>query len=450
MKNEYCTFFLLLLFYFLTHFPVIFLATFFHLSIIHYHSLVTLNICILLTFKQVLEHHSGVSTQFKLKRSQDLISVHEAEYGSAQQAKKALMCLPTATPQTSLLYSQQMPMKNLYSQFPAGLLDTQSIQSLDTCPLLLQTASLPSLSHIGLPHSLVCSFAHFRLFRTLLSPFSYPFLSRQSFCPIEIHSTSTDSHLANAIVLQESAVLHSASEPPMEMRIDTSKHFHVFVGDLSKDVSNELLKSTFTKFGEVSEAKVIRDVQTQKSKGYGFVSFPNKQNAENAIAGMNGKWIGKRAVRTNWAARKNSEENRDKLTFEQVFNSTKADNTSVYVGNISQQTTDADLRDLFSTYGDIAEVRIFKTQRYAFVRYEKKECATKAIMEMNGKEMAGNQVRCSWGRTQAVPNQALNPLPIDLSSLMMPTMLPTTIPLIQNPFLNYEPATLLYSSFPQW
>lgn len=82
--------------------------------------------------------------------------------------------------------------------------------------------------------------------------------------------------------------------------------------------------------------------------------------------------------------------------------------------------------------------------------------------------MAGNQVRCSWGRTQAVvinnqlsnalkitvfnlqPNQALNPLPIDLSSLMMPTMLPTTIPLIQNPFLNYEPATLLYSSFPQW
>ncbi|UMM40690.1 hypothetical protein L5515_017216 [Caenorhabditis briggsae] len=347
----------------------------------------------------------GVSQGIKLKRTQDLISVHDADYVSSQhQAKKALMCLPAAKPPTPMLYSQQLPLKNLYTQFPAGLLDTHgaTIPSLDTCPLLLQTASLPSLSHIGLPHSL------------------------------------------------ESSVLHSASEPPMEMRIDTSKHFHVFVGDLSKDVSNELLKSTFQKFGEVSEAKVIRDAQTQKSKGYGFVSFPNKQNAENAISGMNGKWIGKRAVRTNWAARKNSEENRDKLTFEQVFNSTKADNTSVYVGNISPQTTDADLRDSFSTYGDIAEVRVFKTQRYAFVRYEKKECATKAIMEMNGKELAGNQVRCSWGRTQAVPNQALNPLPIDLSSLMMPTMMPTTIPLIQNPFLNYEPATLLYSSFPQW
>ncbi|EFP05033.1 hypothetical protein CRE_03259 [Caenorhabditis remanei] len=358
------------------------------------------------------------------------------------------MCLPSGKPPTPMLYSQQIPLKNLYSQFSAGLLDTHgaTIPSLDSCPLLLQTASLPSLSHIGLPHSLVCSFAHFRLFLTPFFLFSF----LQSFSPIDIHSTSTDSHLANAILLQESAVLHSASEPPMEMRIDTSKHFHVFVGDLSKDVSNELLKSTFQKYGEVSEAKVIRDAQTQKSKGYGFVSFPNKQNAENAIAGMNGKWIGKRAVRTNWAARKNSEENRDKLTFEQVFNSTKADNTSVYVGNISQQTTETDLRESFSTYGDIAEVRVFKTQRYAFVRYDKKECATKAIMEMNGKELTGNQVRCSWGRTQAVPSQALNPLPIDLSSLMMPTMMPTTIPMMQNPFLNYEPTTLLYSSFPQW
>uniref|UniRef100_A0A8R1DR20 RRM domain-containing protein n=2 Tax=Caenorhabditis japonica TaxID=281687 RepID=A0A8R1DR20_CAEJA len=329
--------------------------------------------------------------------------MHDADYGGA---KKALMCLPSAKPPTPLLYSQPSPLKHLYSQFP-GLLEAHnaaSIPSLDTCPLLLQAASLPSLSHIGLSHPL------------------------------------------------ESTVMHSASEPPMpmEMRIDTSKHFHVFVGDLSKDVSNDLLKSSFLKFGEVSEAKVIRDSQTQKSKGYGFVTFPNKQHAESAIAGMNGKWIGKRAVRTNWAARKNSEENRDKLTFEQVFNSTKADNTSVYVGNISQQTTDTDLRESFASYGDIAEVRVFKTQKYAFVRFEKKECATKAIMEMNGKELAGNIVRCSWGKTQAVPNQALNPLPIDLSSLLMPSMMSTSIPIIQNPFLNYEPTTLLYSSFPQW
>lgn len=46
------------------------------------------------------------------------------------------------------------------------------------------------------------------------------------------------------------------------------------------------------------------------------------------------------------------------------------------------------------------EVRIFKSQGYAFVRFEKKEDATKAIMEMNGKAVANSAIRCSWGRTQ--------------------------------------------------
>lgn len=67
-----------------------------------------------------------------------------------------------------------------------------------------------------------------------------------------------------------------------------------------------------------SEAKIIRDATTQKSKGYGFVSFPVKEHAEKAIEAMQGQWIGKRAIRTNWATRRSAEEARDKLTFEQV------------------------------------------------------------------------------------------------------------------------------------
>ena len=128
---------------------------------------------------------------------------------------------------------------------------------------------------------------------------------------------------------------------------------------------------------------------------------------------MNGFWLGRRPIRTNWATRRPIEDTREKLTFEQVFNSTKADNTSVYVGNVSNATEgeisrpvficfilEKDLREPFSLIGEITEVRLFKAQGYAFVRYEKKECATNAIMEMNGKEICGNSVRCSWGRVQ--------------------------------------------------
>ena len=49
---------------------------------------------------------------------------------------------------------------------------------------------------------------------------------------------------------------------------------------------------------------MVRDPQTLKSKGYGFVSFTKKVEAENAIALMNGQWLGSRSIRTNWATRK--------------------------------------------------------------------------------------------------------------------------------------------------
>ncbi|GMT07848.1 hypothetical protein PENTCL1PPCAC_30022, partial [Pristionchus entomophagus] len=201
-------------------------------------------------------------------------------------------------------------------------------------------------------------------------------------------------------------------------KVDTSKHHHIFIGDLSSEVDVKSLKDAFAVHGEVSEAKVIRDAQTQKSKGYGFVSFPDRTCAEQAMAAMNGHVLGRRAIRTNWATRRPSDEAREKLTFEQVFNSTKPENTSVYVGNVHQNTTENELREAFKEFGQITEVRIFKSQGYAFVRYEKKEDATKAIMEMNGKAVANSVIRCSWGRMQQSQSNAMAPLVTDMAPLL--------------------------------
>uniref|UniRef100_A0A914CLH7 RRM domain-containing protein n=1 Tax=Acrobeloides nanus TaxID=290746 RepID=A0A914CLH7_9BILA len=88
------------------------------------------------------------------------------------------------------------------------------------------------------------------------------------------------------------------------IKVDTSKHFNVFVGDLSPEVDNKALMEAFAPFGAISDAKVIKDPQTLKSKGYGFVSYPNREEAERAIEQMNGQWLGRRVIRTNWATRK--------------------------------------------------------------------------------------------------------------------------------------------------
>ncbi len=72
---------------------------------------------------------------------------------------------------------------------------------------------------------------------------------------------------------------------------------NIYVGNLSLDVSDELLLNTFSKFGKVTSATVIRDMFTQQSKGFGFVEMPSKTEAEEAIQKLNTEELnGKRIV----------------------------------------------------------------------------------------------------------------------------------------------------------
>ncbi|HOS97963.1 MAG TPA: RNA-binding protein [Deltaproteobacteria bacterium] len=76
---------------------------------------------------------------------------------------------------------------------------------------------------------------------------------------------------------------------------------NIFVGNLSRDVTNDDLTQAFQAFGEVASANVIRDKFTGDSRGFGFVEMPSREAAEAAIAGMNGKDLKGRAVNVNEA-----------------------------------------------------------------------------------------------------------------------------------------------------
>uniref|UniRef100_A0A915IAS7 RRM domain-containing protein n=1 Tax=Romanomermis culicivorax TaxID=13658 RepID=A0A915IAS7_ROMCU len=219
-------------------------------------------------------------------------------------------------------------------------------------------------------------------------------------------SSSSPSSVASAyegipIILIGSNASIGAKNPPKEMRVnwatspgtqikvDTSKHFHVFVGDLSPEIDNKTLKDAFAPFGEISDVKVIRDLQTLKSKGYGFVSFVRREDAERAIEQMNGQWLGRRTIRTNWATR---------MTFDEVIAQTSENNSTVYVGGINTNTTEDDVRKYFAKYGTIMDIKLFKQQGFCFVRFDAKESAAHAIVNVSGTEINGSPVRCSWGK----------------------------------------------------
>ncbi|CAN7990777.1 unnamed protein product [Ixodes hexagonus] len=210
-----------------------------------------------------------------------------------------------------------------------------------------------------------------------------------------------------------------ATSPGNTPKLDTSKHYHIFVGDLSPEIETTQLRDAFAPFGEISDCRVVRDPQTLKSKGYGFVSFVKKADAENAIGTMNGQWLGSRAIRTNWATRK-PPANRTQaevdiststkpLTFDEVYNQSSPSNCTVYCGGITQGLSEELMQKTFNAYGAIQEIRVFKDKGYAFVRFATKEAATHAIVATHNSDVNGQTVKCSWGKEAGDPNNQQQP-----------------------------------------
>lgn len=76
---------------------------------------------------------------------------------------------------------------------------------------------------------------------------------------------------------------------------------NIYVGNLSYKVTEEDLQEAFAAFGQVASAKIITDMATGRSKGFGFVEMANTEEAEAAIQALNGKEIKGRAVTVSQA-----------------------------------------------------------------------------------------------------------------------------------------------------
>lgn len=162
----------------------------------------------------------------------------------------------------------------------------------------------------------------------------------------------------------------------------------------------------------------MKDPHTMAHKGYGFVSFVNKTDAEAAINSMNGQWIGTRKIRTNWATRKvqgggvepyphpnmgggggggSKLGGGNKLDYNEVWSRTSDTNSTVYCGGINNFTEDL-VRNIFGLYGHILGVHAFPDRGYAFVRFATKDAACTAICAIHGMEINGGTAKCSWGK----------------------------------------------------
>lgn len=75
----------------------------------------------------------------------------------------------------------------------------------------------------------------------------------------------------------------------------------LFVGSLSWSTDDRGLYEAFAPYGEITEATVITDRETGRSRGFGFVTFANDESADEAVAGLNGSSLDGRTIRVDVA-----------------------------------------------------------------------------------------------------------------------------------------------------
>jgi RNA recognition motif-containing protein len=76
---------------------------------------------------------------------------------------------------------------------------------------------------------------------------------------------------------------------------------NIFVGNLSRDVSEEELRAAFSTFGQASKVTIVKDKFSGAPRGFGFIEMPSKAEARAAINGMNQKELKGRALNVNEA-----------------------------------------------------------------------------------------------------------------------------------------------------
>lgn len=231
---------------------------------------------------------------------------------------------------------------------------------------------------------------------------------------------------------------------------DREPEFSIFVGDLGPEVNEYLLLSLFqSRYSSCKSAKIMTDLVSGMSRGYGFVRFSDEVDQRRALTEMQGVYCGNRPIRISTATPKNKpgmnhinmmHMGMPPLGYygaPQPMNQfTDPNNTTVFVGGLSSYVTEDELRSFFQGFGEITYVKIPPGKGCGFVQFVQRHAAEMAINQMQGYPIGNSRVRLSWGRSQTnsgpigTPYRPTPHPPVPYASMGLPP---------QHPYSSFAP-----------
>ncbi|KAL5279492.1 exc-7.2 family protein [Megaselia abdita] len=175
---------------------------------------------------------------------------------------------------------------------------------------------------------------------------------------------------------QQQAAAQQQQQNGSNGNIPDDSRTNLIVNYLPQSMTQEEIRSLFSSMGDVESCKLIRDKFTGQSLGYGFVNYHRQEDAEKAIASLNGLRLQNKTIKVS-IARPSSEQIKG---------------ANLYVSGLQKNMAQSDLESIFSPYGKIITSRILsdnvsdgsKDMGVGFIRFDTRQEAERAIKELNG------------------------------------------------------------------
>ncbi|KUI67868.1 RNA-binding protein rsd1 [Cytospora mali] len=201
-----------------------------------------------------------------------------------------------------------------------------------------------------------------------------------------------------------------AEPTPAQLTEDERDRRTVFVQQLAARLRTRELKEFFEKVGPVSEAQIVKDRVSNRSKGVGYVEFKNEDSVQAALQLTGQKLLGIPVIVQLTEAEKNRQV-RETGTSGGHPNSIPFHR--LYVGNIHFSITEQDLQNVFEPFGELEFVQLQKddsgrSRGYGFVQFRDAGQAREALEKMNGFDLAGRPIRVGLGNDKFTPESTAN------------------------------------------
>jgi nucleolin len=170
----------------------------------------------------------------------------------------------------------------------------------------------------------------------------------------------------------------------------------IYIGNISYSESKANIRKLFQTYGEVTDVFLPLNRETREGRGFGFVAMKDRAAAEKAVQELNQTTFGERTIYVNMAGEQRQQQ--QERTSRRSPPPKKY--IKLYVGNISFDSTEEELKELFQNYGTVHDCFLptwpdtGNLRGFAFISMDPEE-AELAITNMDGTEFHGRVISVS-------------------------------------------------------